>query len=77
LRPVERQTTRDQPFLEIDAGNDADRNGAPVLIAIDLHALDRAASDEGIKVVRGFASSHGATFSRCTPSGKTRGRFCR
>jgi hypothetical protein len=43
-----------QPIGKVDTGDGADRYGAPILVAIDLNALDPSAGYEDIKVVRGL-----------------------
>jgi hypothetical protein len=57
LGPIERQAVLDQPLSEIDTSDRADRNGALVLVAIDLNAIDGSPTNEGIEIVRGLGSA--------------------
>src|SRR5712671_5915253 len=52
LRPVECQSTTNQPVPEIDAVNQTRCDGPPVLIQRDRGARDWALGDEGVEIVR-------------------------
>ena len=77
MRPIERETTADQPLPEIGVTNGTSRHHPTVLILGNWLAAYRALRDEGIKLVRGLcttpiqiaigASAQLSTFRRVDP----------
>jgi hypothetical protein len=57
LRPIQRKAVAYKPFTEIRPSDRAGRDRAAIPVEADWNAIDGAARNEAIKVIRGLCTT--------------------